>query len=191
MVSSFANNRFTLFAFKLGAFLVSGRCPNCRREIEVDFIQRPNFVHGSNEADIFSLQSQTNSTLSVSDATHCGLAWFYKGWNGWWRYDNDTMNIIETAYNQGLSSVEVLIVGHIFVIDFNEMKQYRRDNPRKMRPVKRDRVTAPFKGVAGVRLPSSEDGPTDSISTSAVNDEDNADMAVSQVVDDIDNLRLS
>ena len=39
----------------------------------------------------------------------------------------------------------------MYVIDLMQMVQYRKDRPGRTRRIKRDLVTAPRKGVAGLR----------------------------------------
>ena len=47
---------------------------------------------------------------------------------------------------------ELLIAGSLYIIDFEHMLQYRRNDPSRRRRIKRDQATGPKKGVAGLRL---------------------------------------
>ena len=47
---------------------------------------------------------------------------------------------------------ELLIAGSLYIIDFEHMLQYRRNDPSRRRRIKRDQASGPKKGVAGLRL---------------------------------------
>jgi len=82
--------------------------------------------------------------------------WFYEGRNGWWLYDQRTSRELETAFKEKHPKIELLIAGHLYVIDFQQMLQYRRSDPNKFRRIKRDHLPADLiKGIAGIKLPSS------------------------------------
>lgn len=70
---------------------------------------------------------------------------------GWWKYDPRTSNDLETIYKLGETRCELLICGMLYIIDFENKCQYRKNNPRYKRNIKRDRKDAPCKGVSGVR----------------------------------------
>ena len=104
--------------------------------------------------------------------------WFYEGRNGWWEYDERTTAELEEAYKTNEakeepepgeeSSIpgsdttttvnnahcELLIAGFLYVIDFEHMIQYRRNEPQRRRKVKRDARDQIMnrKGVAGLRI---------------------------------------
>ncbi|BHF58645.1 hypothetical protein SprV_0100159900 [Sparganum proliferum] len=80
------------------------------------------------------------------------LVWYYEGRNGWWRYDTRTATEIEAAFTQSLQSCEVCVAGHIYVVDFAQMCQARKDRPGRTRRIKRDSADLEMKGVAGLRL---------------------------------------
>ena len=60
--------------------------------------------------------------------------WFYEGRNGWWQYDERTNKVIgimgfcfvetffssEDAFKNDQKSIEILIAGHMYKIDFEE-----------------------------------------------------------------------
>lgn len=88
--------------------------------------------------------------------------WFYEGRNGWWLYDQRTSRDLETAFKEGKPKIELLIAGHLYVIDFGQMLQYRRNDPNKHRRIKRDHLPAELiKGLAGIKLPSLPQGQDD------------------------------
>lgn len=70
---------------------------------------------------------------------------------GWWKYDPRTSNDLETIYKLGETQCELLICGMLYVIDFANKCQYRKNNPRYKRNIKRDRKDAPCKGISGVQ----------------------------------------
>ncbi len=67
-------------------------------------------------------------------------------------YDERTNEDIERAYKLGKQSEEILIAGHMYVINFETGRQLRRDQPMKRRRIKRDLISVPIKGVAGLKL---------------------------------------
>lgn len=106
----------------------------------------------------------------------CRYVWYYQGHNGWWQYDARTCAEIEAAYERKTTSVDVLVAGSVYVIDFENSLQYQRHRNSRKRKIKRDLITAEKKGVAGletntqstVPLPSSGSDPAAS-STSGRN----------------------
>ncbi|VDN16490.1 unnamed protein product [Dibothriocephalus latus] len=80
------------------------------------------------------------------------MVWYYEGRNGWWRYDTRTASEIEAAFTQSLQSCEVCIAGHIYIVDFTQMCQARKDRPGRTRRIKRDSADLEAKGIAGLRL---------------------------------------
>ena len=77
--------------------------------------------------------------------------WFYEGRNGWWQYDERASKLIEEAFKSEVRSCEILVAGFSYVIDFENMVQYRKSNPIRCRRVKRDRANVERKGVAGLK----------------------------------------
>ena len=55
--------------------------------------------------------------------------------------------------NEDTQKHEMMIAGVLYVIDFVNMLQYRKDNPKKKRQIKKElkNVIVDCKGVAGVR----------------------------------------
>lgn len=86
------------------------------------------------------------------ERSNSDLVWYYEGRNGWWRYDTRTASEIEAAFTQSLQSCEVCVAGHIYVVDFAQMCQARKDRPGRTRRIKRDSADLETKGVAGLRI---------------------------------------
>lgn len=120
----------------------SKRCAMCRHELPPDFLDHPQLVHKDDLSEVTSFDD--------------GQQWFYEGHNGWWQYDERTSWELETAHARGDKTCELLIAGFLYVVDFENMVQMRRNDPSRRRRVKRDAATIPKKGIAGLRIPSSD-----------------------------------
>jgi len=98
-----------------------------------------------------AVESASSSTSSEESALD-DVRWYYEGRNGWWQYDDRTSGELETFHARGDSKCELLIAGFLYIIDFDQMLQYRRSDPSRRRRILRDRVSAvPRKGIAGIR----------------------------------------
>ncbi|XP_040564518.1 E3 ubiquitin-protein ligase rnf146 [Lepeophtheirus salmonis] len=140
-------NHIFCFLCVKGASAQNQACPMCRRPISRGYLDSP---------DVLALEEEG----SVSK----GHAWFYEGRDGWWRYDERTSLEMENIYlslSKGSDSQdeeeatedktsELLIAGFIYVIDFENQVQYRKNYPGRRRKIKRDVFDAPSKGVAGL-----------------------------------------
>lgn len=115
------------------------RCAMCRQEIPRDFVEQPHLL-------------QRPEPLEPSEGFDGGYQWFYEGRNGWWQYDERTSKELENSYKKGEKSVELLIAGFLYIVDFESMLQMRRNDPSRRRQVKRDFATIVKKGVAGIRM---------------------------------------
>lgn len=91
-------------------FETTGICALCRAAINVDFDRQEHHVLG---------------TIQVP-SSRSGYFWFYEGYRGWWLYDPDTNRDIELAHEQNEPRIEKLIAGHVYVIDLQAMKQFRK-----------------------------------------------------------------
>lgn len=119
----------------------SKRCALCRMEIPLDFFNNPILIN-------------KDELLNTRAFDEC-YQWFYEGRNGWWQYDDRTSTELEEKHKKGEKIFELLIAGFLYVIDFDNMIQYRRNDNTRKRRVKRDLVTMPGKkGVAGLIVPS-------------------------------------
>ena len=99
-----------------------------------------------------------------------GGQWFYEGRGGWWQYDQRTSVEIEAAMAREEERCELLIAGSLYIIDFEHMLQYRRNDPSRRRRIKRDQASGPKKGVAGLRLDVVEEPQEEEEVTDADND---------------------
>ncbi|TRY54480.1 hypothetical protein DNTS_009198 [Danionella cerebrum] len=126
-----------------GASWHSKRCALCRGEVPEDFLERPTLL---------SPEELKASATGGCGAGTGGHAWYYEGRNGWWQYDERTSRELESAFNEGKKSTEMLIAGFLYVADLENMVQYRRNEHGRRRKMKRDVVDIPKKGVAGLRL---------------------------------------
>ncbi|CAB3385667.1 Hypothetical predicted protein [Cloeon dipterum] len=117
-----------------GLAQTSNSCAMCRSPIPIDFLLEPDkYVVG-----IIKEPSNEHS-------------WFYMGCNGWWMYEPRVQTEIEEAFKSGEKTFEALIAGHLYVVDFDNMFQYRKDFPSKRRKIKRDLTSSSHKGLAGLK----------------------------------------
>ena len=86
---------------------------------------------------------------------------YYEGRNGWWLYDQRTNDEIDQAFRRADRRVEVLIVGQLYVIDFENMEQFRLNETHRRRRIKYDLISAPKKGVAGLKLDQHRSNPVE------------------------------
>jgi len=126
-----------------GVTTQSKRCAMCRREIPLDYLQNPELL---SKVDL-----EVEGGRGFDEDGEC-WQWFYEGRNGWWVYDERTSQEVEMFYKNGDKRCELLIAGFLYIIDFEHMLQYRRNDHSRRRRVKRDVATGPKKGVAGLRI---------------------------------------
>jgi len=162
-----------------GVTLQSKRCAMCRREIPPDYLYHPDLLSQVQESE-----------NSYED----GGQWFYEGRGGWWQYDQRTSVEIEAAMAREEERCELLIAGSLYIIDFEHMLQYRRNDPSRRRRIKRDQASGPKKGVAGLRLdvveePQEEDDPDADHDAGDAEADDAEDPAV-QLVAALDGLSV-
>ena len=116
------------------------RCALCRTALPADYVKKPDIVAACDDGDDEN-----------GDDVGC---WYYEGRSGgWWKYDERSATEIEAQFKKGeKSQIEILIVGHIYVIDFDLMVQYRKNDPAtRKRKIKRDKKDIEdAKGVAGL-----------------------------------------
>jgi len=154
-----------------GVTLQSKRCAMCRQEIPPDYLYHPDLLSQVQESE-----------NSYED----GGQWFYEGRGGWWQYDQRTSVEIEAAMAREEERCELLIAGSLYIIDFEHMLQYRRNDPSRRRRIKRDQASGPKKGVAGLRLdvveePQEEEAPDADNDADDVEADDAEDPAVELV----------
>lgn len=75
---------------------------------------------------------------------------FFDPSTGWWQYEERISSELETYFKLGHKSCEILICGFLYIIDFANGQQYRKDLQSRKRKIKRDLASAPKKGVAGL-----------------------------------------
>ncbi|XP_045158990.2 E3 ubiquitin-protein ligase rnf146-like [Mercenaria mercenaria] len=119
----------------------SKRCALCRQEIPSDFFNDPKLLCANEIKE---------KSLSIFDE---GYQWFYEGRNGWWQYDERTSLELENRYKQGDKMFELLIAGFLYVIDLENMRQFRRNDQTRRRRIRRDLRNVPgIKGIAGLKF---------------------------------------
>ncbi|CAF1106276.1 unnamed protein product [Rotaria sp. Silwood1] len=121
---------------------VSHNCALCRKPFPRELIDKPN---------VLALELRDDESLSSITST-LRHVWYYEGRNGWWMYDQRTNDEIDQSFIRGDRRLEILIVGHLYVIDFENMHQYRLNDTQRRRRIKYDLMSAPKKGVAGLKL---------------------------------------
>ena len=126
-----------------GVTTQSKRCAMCRREIPPNYLENPELL---SKVDL-----QMEGGRGFEEGGEY-WQWFYEGRNGWWVYDERTSQEVEMHFKNGDQRCELLIAGFLYIIDFEHMLQYRRNDPSRRRRVKRDVATGPKKGVAGLRI---------------------------------------
>nr|ACO14578.1 RING finger protein 146 [Caligus clemensi] len=140
-----------------GASAQNRTCPLCRSPIQEGYLESPELINEDLNASSHSPET----------------AWFYEGREGWWRYDTRTSNEIEEIYaarqENEENAAELLIAGFIYVIDFDNEVQYRKNRPGRRRKIKRDAFDAPSKGVAGLRKENNSDHKDDHLLSSRFN----------------------
>ncbi|XP_022700972.1 uncharacterized protein LOC111267172 isoform X2 [Varroa jacobsoni] len=115
-----------------------GRCAFCRATIPPGYMELPVLVP---EQHHYRPKSNVDSKF----------VWYYEGRNGWWQFEERHSDEIEEALHRGESEHELQIAGFIYVVDMQNMVQFRKDHLSRTRRIKRDLLTAPRKGIAGLR----------------------------------------
>ncbi|VDI52870.1 E3 ubiquitin-protein ligase RNF146 [Mytilus galloprovincialis] len=124
---------------------LNGRCALCRGDIPPDYLRNPVLVDKKEIAGDVVVEK----------------GWYYSSKDGgWWKYDKVTSDEMDRQFgSQG--QFEVLIAGHVYVIDTKNMVQFRKGDPSiKRKIVKRgddgddDIRYFKVKGIAGLYPPS-------------------------------------
>lgn len=116
-------------------------CSLCRQPISPGYLETREILARVSEG--------LNDTPPV-EAPQDQWQWFYEGRNGWWRFEARTNEDLEEKFLTGQMSMELMIVGTIYVIDFSQMEQYQKERPNRKRKIKRDMKSSECKGVAGL-----------------------------------------
>jgi len=157
-----------------GVTTQSKRCAMCRREIPPDYLLNPELLS----------KVEPEGGGGFQEGGEC-WQWFYEGRNGWWVYDERTSQEVEMHYKSGDKRCELLIAGFLYIIDFEHMLQYRRNDPSRRRRVKRDVASGPKKGVAGLRI--EQEAGEDTGTTVNVDAADNTnDSGIAQAMNSLD-----
>ena len=133
-------HRFCYLCLK-GVFARNGTCPMCRNPIPPQLVAKPDSVHDEDKTELNDVH------------------WMYEAKNGgWWLYEKRLSNEIEKVFVAKKPQTEVQISGFSYVIDFEQMVQYRTDKPDRRRSIKRETAdNRQYKGVAGIPMNSGID----------------------------------
>ncbi|ODM92983.1 hypothetical protein Ocin01_13694 [Orchesella cincta] len=123
-----------------GVFLnQNSGCPMCRGVIPITVLTNP-------------VLKEDPDQLSKGVKLANGPEWYYEGrGGGWWLYDERTMNELEKAFKNSQQTCQLVLAGHIYVVDFTQMIQYRLTDVNAVRRIKHG-TNQPVKGVAGILM---------------------------------------
>mgnify|MGYP000014161810 CR=1 FL=1 len=158
-----------------GVVLRSRRCALCRQSVSVDYLDNPTLIKvvekTSTDTGALKLEGKQCEGSRLANEE---FAWYYEGRNGWWAYDEKTSADVERAFKNGQRSCTLLIAGFLYVIDFEEMFQNRKNEPGRRRRIKRDKRDVESKGVAGIRVAlSSQAAVSNATADSSIDKSDN------------------
>lgn len=122
----------------------NNKCALCRQQIPAGYMDNPSVIdHGKIES-------------VLKENSH---SWFYEAKNGgWWMYEQRTSAEIEKAFNEQKESIRVQISGFFYIIDLDNMVQYREGMSERQRRIRRGHAkTQHVKGVAGISIKTSTD----------------------------------
>lgn len=159
-----------------GVVLRSRRCALCRHSLTVDYLENPTLIKVVEKAN--KEEKASKAKEKTSDETEADeFVWYYEGRNGWWSYDEKTSPELEKSFKSGQRSCTLLIAGFLYVIDFENMFQTRKNEPGRRRRIKRDKKDVESKGVAGIRIPATSrlnsTAPSQTLDSTATDKRDN------------------
>lgn len=131
-----------------GVALRSRKCAICRQVISTQYLDKPTLVKVSEKTQNPSSKSDLKESSAQEESEY---KWYYEGRNGWWQYDDKTSKEVESCFKSGKRSCTLLIAGFLYLIDFENMFQMRRNEPGRRRRIKRDKCDVDSKGIAGIR----------------------------------------
>lgn len=147
------NHQYCLSCIK-GMYMLSSPgiktilCPECRHVTDRKYIKRMCYDTGKIQ--------RIDSDMLFNDINSQTHIWLYEGRNnGWWYYDYDMQDILETAYLKNETNIRWIICGQNINIDLINMLQTNENNSA-LRSVKRMSATnirdsgMIIKGVAGM-----------------------------------------
>lgn len=117
-------------------------CSLCRKQIPLGFLQRETVLAAA------SVDIHTEDTREEEEEE---MTWFYEGKNGWWNFEERNKEELEQAFSSGSQTLEMMICGQLYVINFARMEQHQKNFPTRKRKIKRDVKTCQSKGVAGIQ----------------------------------------
>ena len=131
-----------------GSLNQKNECALCRSKIDENYLQNPK-LYKENEKNKKRLSKKSDETVTQEQQEY---AWFYKGNQGWWKYDDRTAMEIEQQFTKKILKFNILIAGNMYEIDLVNNQQSRTDNPSRKREIKRDLIDSleSIKGVAGI-----------------------------------------
>lgn len=132
----------------------SRKCALCRHSLAVDYLENPTLIKVVDKVNKEEKAAKTKEK-SEDETDLEEFVWYYEGRNGWWSYDEKTSLEVEKAFKTGQRSCTLLIAGFLYVVDFENMFQTRKNEPGRRRRIKRDKRDVESKGVAGIRIPAS------------------------------------
>ena len=139
-----------------GVVLRSRKCALCRQSLAVEYFEKATLIKVVNKANKEEKATKPKEkTDGETDQDADDFVWYYEGRNGWWSYDEKTSLEVEKAFKSGQRSCILLIAGFLYVVDFENMFQTRKNEPGRRRRIKRDKKDVESKGVAGIRIPAS------------------------------------
>lgn len=159
-----------------GVVLRSRKCALCRHSLAVDYLENPTLIKVVDKTN--KEEKETKTKEKADDETdEDDFVWYYEGRNGWWSYDEKTSLEVEKAFKSGQRSCTLLIAGFLYVVDFENMFQTRKNEPGRRRRIKRDKKDVESKGVAGIRIlassRSNSTAPTQTVDSTATDKRDN------------------
>ncbi|VDD86606.1 unnamed protein product [Enterobius vermicularis] len=118
-----------------GVALRVGSCPLCRNPVQPSLFERPSFCssdHASSSAQVREQNPQPRTLAGGESTNYEGeVKWLYRSrGRGWWRFEPRQERDLEAAYSAGERIFELIIAGFPYVIDFDIMREYRKDLPR-------------------------------------------------------------
>lgn len=154
----------------------SRKCALCRHSLAVDYLENPTLIKVVDKTN--KEEKETKTKEKADDETdEDDFVWYYEGRNGWWSYDEKTSLEVEKAFKSGQRSCTLLIAGFLYVVDFENMFQTRKNEPGRRRRIKRDKKDVESKGVAGIRIlassRSNSTAPTQTVDSTATDKRDN------------------
>jgi len=119
-------------------------CSMCRRPIPRDFLKGHTL---KSEGGASTKKSASNDVPSAS--------WYYQAGNGrdWWQFEERNSQDLESWFKEvGRSgSVDMLICGQIYVMDFRDMTQRRKNGSGRIRRIRREADEEKDTANGGVR----------------------------------------